>query len=141
LKRYTVGNDYSIGKEGYQMIRVLLVDEHPMVRRGLRMRLGLEPDVEIVGEARNGQEALAQVQYLAPDVIVLGLVALDRDGIATTGQLRGLAPDTQVVILGLHDNSVARTKARGAGAAAFVEKRAGAEDLLVEIRRSAGSVH
>jgi DNA-binding NarL/FixJ family response regulator len=123
------------------MIKVLLVDEHPMVRRGLRMRLGLEPDVEIVGEAKNGQEALAKVQYLAPDVVVLGLVTLDRDGIATTGQLRGLAPNTQVVILGLHDNSVARTQARRAGAAAFVEKRAGAEDLLVEIRRSAGSVH
>ena len=122
------------------MIKVLLLDDHPMVRRGLRMRLGLEPDVEIVGEARSGKEALSLVQSLVPDVFVLGTGTLDQDGIATTGHVRTSAPHTAVVIIGLHSDPVTRAQARRAGAAAFVEKRAGAEDLLVEIRRAAGSV-
>jgi DNA-binding NarL/FixJ family response regulator len=123
------------------MIKVLLLDDHPMVRRGLRMRLGLEPDVEIVGEARNGGEALLQVRSLAPNVLVLGTATLDQAGIATTGQVRRMAPHTTVVMLSLHGDSATRAQARQAGAAAFVEKRAGAEDLLVEIRRTAGSAN
>jgi DNA-binding NarL/FixJ family response regulator len=128
-------------KEEHKMIKVLLVDDHAMVRRGLRMRLGLEPDVEIVGEARNGGEALSLVQSLVPDVFILGAVTLDPEGIATTGQVRRLAPHTAVVMLSLRGDSATRAQARQAGAAAFVEKRAGAEDLLVEIRRTAGSAN
>ena len=123
------------------MIKVLLVDDHPMVRRGLRMRLELEPDVEIVGEAANGGEVLSMVQSLAPDVVVMDVAMPDLDGIATIGRVRELAPRTAVVMLSLHGDSVSQARARLAGAAAFVEKRAGGEDLLVEIRRAAGSAN
>jgi two-component system response regulator DesR len=123
------------------MIKVLLVDDHPMVRRGLRMRLGLEPDVEVVGEAATGGEALSMVQSLAPDVVVMDVAMPDSDGIATTGRVRELAPRTAVVMLSLHGDPVTQARARQAGAAAFVEKRAGAEELLVEIRHAAGSAN
>jgi DNA-binding NarL/FixJ family response regulator len=125
--------------EEHQMIKVLLVDDHAMVRRGLRMRLGLEPDVEIVGEAGNGGEALSMVQRLAPDVVVMDVTMPDLDGITTTRRVRELAPRTAVVMLSLHGDSVTQARARQAGAAVFVEKRSGGEDLLVEIRRAAGA--
>jgi DNA-binding NarL/FixJ family response regulator len=128
-------------KGEHQMIKVLLVDDHPMVRCLLRMRLGLEPDVEILGEARNGGEALSMLQSLAPDVVVMDVAMPDPDGIATTKHICELAPRTLVVMLSLHGDSVTRALAREAGAAAFVEKRAGAEDLLVEIRRAVGSAN
>jgi DNA-binding NarL/FixJ family response regulator len=123
------------------MIKVLLVDDHPMVRRGLRMRLGLEPDVEIVGEAGNAGEALSMVQSFAPDVVVMDVAMPDLDGIAATGRIRELAPRTAVVMHSLYGDPVTQSRARLAGAAAFVEKRAGAEELLVEIRHVAGSAN
>ena len=96
---------------------------------------------EIVGEAANGGEALSMVQSLAPDVVVMDVTMPDADGIAATGRVRELAPRTAVVMLSLHGDPVTQALARQAGAAAFVEKRAGAEELLVEIRRAAGSVN
>ena len=123
------------------MIKVLLVDDHTMVRRGLRMRLGLEPDVEIVGEARDGREALSLVQSLAPDVVVMDVALTDLDGIAITRRICELAPRTAVVMLSLYGDRATQAHAREAGAAAFVEKRAGAGDLLVEIRRAASSAN
>jgi DNA-binding NarL/FixJ family response regulator len=126
--------------EEHQMIKVLLVDGHAMVRRGLRMRLGLEPDVEIVGEAENGGDALSMVQRFTPDVVVMDATLPDLDGITTTRRVRELAPRTAVVMLSLHSDPVTRARARQAGVAAFVEKRSGGEDLLVEVRRAAGAV-
>ena len=99
------------------MIRIMLVDEHPMVRRGLRMRLGLEPDLEIVGEAGNGREALWLVQSLALDVMVVDVVTSDLDGIAITGHARELAPRTAMAVLSLHGDSATQALARWAGAA------------------------
>lgn len=117
------------------MIKVLLVDDQPSVRQGLRMRIELEPDLTVVGEAANGLEAISLAQRLVPDVVVMDVAMPEMDGITATKRLRELAPHVSVVMLSIHGDSATRVLAREAGAAAFVEKQASVEDLLAEIRR------
>jgi DNA-binding NarL/FixJ family response regulator len=121
------------------VIRVLLADDYPMVRRGLRMRLALEPDIEVVGEASSGTEALCIAQALAPDIVIMGVALPLMDGIEATRQLCILLPETAVVILSIHDDPATKAQAQAAGAAAFIEKRGGVAPLLDAIRRIAGT--
>jgi two-component system response regulator DesR len=122
------------------MIKVLLVDDQPTVLQGLRMRLGLEPDLVVVGEAEDGQAAIDLVGAQSPDVIVLDLEMPGMDGIATAQALRTIAPEGEVIILSIHSDTAARKRALAAGAAAFVEKNAGIESLLAAIRRGRAGV-
>ena len=117
------------------MIKVLLVDDQPTVLQGLRMRLGLEPDLVVIGEAEDGQAAIDLVGARSPDVIVLDLEMPGMDGIATAQALRTIAPEGVVIILSIHSDMVARRRALAAGAVAFIEKNAGVEPLLAAIRR------
>ncbi len=117
------------------MIKILLVDDQVMVRRGLRMRLALEPDLEIIGEANNGLEALDLSRRLMPDVIVMDIEMPDLDGIATLQQLGKSMPGCPVIILTLHDDSHNRTRAMASGARAFVPKQGGAALLIDTIRK------
>jgi DNA-binding NarL/FixJ family response regulator len=119
------------------MIRVLLVDDQAVVRRALRVRFHLEPDLEVVGEARSGREALLLAQTLTPDVVLMDIQMPEMDGIATTAALCGLVPQSAVVILSIHDDAQARARAQAAGAVAFVEKRGATEALLSAIRHAA----
>ena len=119
------------------MISVLLVDDDPVVRQGLRMRLALEVDVQVVGEAGDGEAALRVAPGLHPDVVVMDVAMPCMDGIAAAAALRSLAPDSAVVILSLNDDEDVRARARAAGAAAFVGKHQGAEALLGAIRGAA----
>jgi DNA-binding NarL/FixJ family response regulator len=120
------------------MIRILLVDDKPTVRQGVRLRLALEPDLIVVGEASDGLEALALVQALQPDVIIMDVQLPGIDGIAATERLRELAPHSAVVMLSMRDDVDTKTRARQAGAVAFVEKRGAPELLLWAIRNAAG---
>jgi DNA-binding NarL/FixJ family response regulator len=119
------------------MIRLLLVDDQPVVRRGLGMRLVLEPDMVIVGEASNGREALTMAQRLSPDVVLMDVEMPIMDGITTTATLHTTVPQSAVVMLSIHDDVLTRTRARAAGAAAFVEKCGTTEALLAAIRQAA----
>jgi NarL family two-component system response regulator YdfI len=119
------------------VIRVLLADNYPMVRKGLRMRLALEQDIDVVGEASSGPEALCLAQALAPDIVIMGVELPLMDGIEATRQLRIMAPETAVVMLSIHDDAATKARARAAGAAAFVEKHGGVALLLDTIRRIA----
>ena len=121
------------------MIRILLVDDQPAVRDGLRMRLELEPDLIIVGEARDGLEAVAMAQALIPDVVVMDVEMPRMDGIGAAKQLRAKAPSMAIVMLSIHADGITRARAREAGAVAFVEKRAVIDILLAEIRSAAQS--
>lgn len=116
------------------MIRVVLVDDERLVRRGLQMHLALEPDLVVIGEAGNGQEAIELVQAVAPDVVVMDITMPGLDGIATTACLRETMPSAAVIILTLHGDADTRARAGEAGAAAFVEKEGGIESLLKAIR-------
>jgi len=119
------------------MIRLLLVDDQPLVRRGLGMRLHLEPDMQIIGEASTGREALSMAQALSPDVVLMDVEMPDMDGIEATAALRATASTSAVVILSIHDDPQLRVRAQAAGAVAFVEKRGTIDSLLAAIRQAA----
>jgi DNA-binding NarL/FixJ family response regulator len=119
------------------MIRLLLVDDQPAVRRGLLMRLHLEPDIQVVGEASTGREALRLAQSLAPDVVLMDVEMPEMDGIEATAALRLAVSQSAVVILSIHDDAQTRGRAQAAGAVAFVEKRGATDSLLAAIRQAA----
>jgi DNA-binding NarL/FixJ family response regulator len=120
-------------------IRVVLADDQPAIRQGLRLRLGLEPDIEIVGEAADGSDAVALAATLHPDVVVMDVTMPRLDGISATSQLLAQTPTSAVVILSLHDDEATRTRARHAGAAAFVAKHDADRLLLAAIREAAAN--
>ena len=115
-------------------IRVLLVDDHPMVRRGLRDFLGLFDDLEVVGEAGDGEAALTAVTTTRPDVVVMDLQMPRLDGIATTARLRALRPDVEVVALTGFVDEDRVIAAIEAGASGFVLKDAEADNVAAAIR-------
>ena len=119
------------------MIRLLVVDDQPAVRRGLRVRFHLEPDMQVVGEASTGREALTLAQTLAPDVVLMDLEMPGMDGIEATAALRTIVPQSAVVILSIHTERQTRIRAQAAGAVAFVEKRGTTDTLLAAIRQAA----
>ena len=118
-------------------IRVLLADDQPTIRQGLRLRLGLEPDIDVVGEASDGNDAVALATHLRPDVVIMDIAMPILDGIDATRELRTHAPSSAVVILSLHDDAATRNRARLAGAAAFVAKHEADHSLLEAIRGAA----
>lgn len=118
-------------------IRILVVDDHAVVRRGLRMVLSLEADFEVVGEAADGAEALQRALELRPDVVLMDLLMPVMDGIAATRAIRSELPDTEVVALTsvLEDGSV--VEAVRAGAISYILKSTDAPELCEAIRAAA----
>jgi DNA-binding NarL/FixJ family response regulator len=117
--------------------RVLLVDDQPTVREGLKMRLALEPNLVIVGEAGGGVEAVRLAKDLLPDVVLMDVRMPGEDGVSITKTLRETTPHSTVVILSLYDDSHTRSRAREAGAAAFVAKHRAEDTLLPTLLRVA----
>lgn len=122
-----------------ERIRILVVDDQPSIRRGLRMRLGLEPDIDIVSEAEHGGAALAQARLTPPDVVLMDIEMPVMDGITATGRLHTETPDCAVVVLSLHDDPDSRMRARLAGASEFVAKHDIDRALIDAIRTAARS--
>jgi DNA-binding NarL/FixJ family response regulator len=118
-------------------IKVLIVDDEPRVLRGLRMRLGLEEDIRVVGEAADGATAIGLAGLLQPDVVLMDVNMPVMDGIAATRELASRVPRAAVVILSLHDDQGAIDRAFDAGAAAFVAKQQMDGDLLGAVRDAA----
>jgi NarL family two-component system response regulator LiaR len=122
--------------------RVLITDDHGVVRQGLRMFLSLDPDFEVVGEASNGEEALAMARNLGPDVVLMDLLMPVMDGISATEKIRAELPDVEVIALTsvLEDASV--TGAVRAGAIGYLLKDTDSEELIRAIKAAAeGRVH
>lgn len=117
------------------MIRVLLVDDEIMVRKGLRMRLKLEADILVIGETSSGLQALAMAEALHPDIVIMDIELTDLDGISATAQITSGSKPIPVIIHSMHDDAITRNRAEGAGAAEFVVKRGGPIQLLGAIRR------
>lgn len=118
-------------------IRLLLVDDHAVVRTGLRMMLEGEQDIEIVGEAESASEALNQISQLEPEVVLMDIGLPDLSGIDATRQIKQLAPETAVVALTIHEDEEYFFKMLEAGASGYVPKRAAPEELITAIRVTA----
>lgn len=115
-------------------VRVLLVDDHGVVRKGLRIFLSLAADLEVVGEARNGVEAVEQTAACRPDVVLMDLQMPIMDGPTAIEQIRSQHPDVEVVALtSFHDESLAK-RALEAGAIGYVFKDADEEELISTVR-------
>jgi DNA-binding NarL/FixJ family response regulator len=118
-------------------VRVLIADDHSVVRQGLRMFLKLDPELEVVGEASNGAEAIQMARALTPDVVLMDLLMPGTDGIAATQRIRAEVPKTEVLALTsvLEDASV--VGAVQAGAVGYLLKDTQAEQLCKAIKAAA----
>jgi two-component system, NarL family, response regulator NreC len=118
-------------------IRLLLVDDHQVVRSGLRMLLSNESDVEIVGEVGTAREALDAVKSLLPNVVLMDIGLPDLSGIDATREIKRTNPEVAVVALTIHEDEEYFFKMLEAGAGGYVPKRAAPEELLTAIRAAA----
>lgn len=117
-------------------IRVMIVDDHAVVRSGLAAFLAAYDDLELVGEAASGAEAIALVEKLRPDVILMDLVMPDMDGAMATRAIRDRHPNIQVVVLTSFPEENLVTRALQAGAISYMLKNASAEELVEAIRKA-----
>jgi DNA-binding NarL/FixJ family response regulator len=115
-------------------IRVLLADDHPVVRRGLAALLGTLPDFEVVGEAVDGEEAVREAQLTRPDVVLMDVRMPGTDGVAATRRLRETVPDTAVLVLTMYDDDATVFTAMQAGARGYLLKGAEQEEIADAIR-------
>lgn len=118
-------------------IRLLLVDDHAVVRSGLRMLLASESDVEIVGEAGSGSEAVVAAASARPDVILMDIGLPDMTGIEATRVVKSQFPEIAIVALTIHEDEEYFFRMLDAGASGYVPKRAAPEELLTAIRAAA----
>lgn len=118
-------------------VKIMIVDDHAIVREGLTMLLGEEEDIEVVGEARDGVDALAMVAHLQPDVVLMDLVMPEMDGIAATTQIRERYPDCQVLVLTSFAEDQRVPDAIQAGAVGYLLKDVLKADLLRAIHAAA----
>ncbi len=116
-------------------IRVLICDDHAILRKGIRALLSTEPDIQVVGEACDGQEVLAQVEALEPDVVLMDLVMPKMDGIEATRTLTGQGARTRVLVLTSFAADDKVFPAIKAGALGYILKDSGPDDLLQAIRQ------
>jgi two-component system response regulator NreC len=120
-------------------IRLLLVDDHAVVRSGLHMLLASEDDMEIVGEVGTAAEAIERAKELKPDVILMDIGLPDMSGIEATKLIRVACPDSAVVALTIHEDEEYFFKMLDAGARGYVPKRAAPEELITAIRAAAAN--
>ena len=116
------------------MIRILLADDHALVRRGFAMILAAQPDMEIAGEAGNGREAVELAQKLKPDVMVMDVTMPELNGIEATRRLIELSPRTRVLALSMHKDAVYVREILRAGARGYLLKDSADADLLAAVR-------
>jgi DNA-binding NarL/FixJ family response regulator len=119
-------------------IRILIADDHGVLRAGLRSLLALEEDFKVVGEAASGEEALALSGYLQPDVVLMDISMGEMDGIEATGRLAEQLPTARVLLLTVHQDPALLHEAIAAGAAGYISKRAVESELINAIRAVAG---
>ncbi len=115
-------------------IRIILADDHSVVRQGFRRILEAQPDMDIVGEASNGREALEQAAKLTPDVVVMDVAMPELNGIEATRRLSEATPHSRVLALSMHKDSVYVREILRAGARGYLLKDAVDEDLIAAVR-------
>jgi DNA-binding NarL/FixJ family response regulator len=118
-------------------VRVLIADDHGVVRQGLTMYLGLDPEIEVIGEAANGKEAVTMAGDLEPDVVLMDLLMPVMDGIEATGEIKARTPEVEVVALTSVLDDGAVTGAVRAGAMGYLLKNTKPRDLCRAIKGAA----
>jgi DNA-binding NarL/FixJ family response regulator len=115
-------------------IRIIIIDDHGLIRAGLRALLEVEPEIQVVGEGENGEEALRLTGELQPDLVLLDVGMPGMDGIETTRRLMRLNPKIRVLILTVYEEESLLREAIQAGAGGYILKRAAEEELVTAIR-------
>lgn len=115
-------------------IRILVVDDHPLVRSSIMAMLTREQDMEVVGTAENGREAIQLAQETTPDVIVMDVSMPVLDGIRAAGEIQTLSLSPQIIMLSMHHNSALMQQARKNGAAGYINKQQANQELIPAIR-------
>ena len=123
-------------------IKLILVDDHDVVRTGLRAYLETNPGLKVVAEAKNGLEALEQAKKTQPDIVLMDITMPDMDGMETTRRLKSLYPDCQVLVLTVHSDKQYFMQMLAAGASGYLTKQAAADELVAAIQAvAAGHVY
>ncbi len=123
-------------------IKLMLVDDHDVVRTGLRSFLETQPGLKVIAEAKNGLEALEQAKKSQPDIVLMDITMPDMDGMETTRQLKHLYPDCRVLVLTVHSDKQYFMQMLAAGASGYLTKQAAADELVAAIKAvAAGHVY
>ena len=120
-----------------ESISVMLVDDHAMVRQGVKAFLATQPDISVVGEAGSGEEAVRLAAETIPDVILMDLIMPDMDGVEATRRVKRISPRSQVVVLTSYHEDENIFPALKAGALSYILKDLSAEDLASAVRKAA----
>lgn len=120
-----------------EKIRVLIADDHAMVRMGLASLLGTEPDIGVVGEAEDGEDAVKKAVSLKPDVVIMDLVMPKMDGAEATARIMNILPQTKIVLLTTYGSANGVASALAAGASGAMMKNADFDELASAIRKVA----
>ena len=115
--------------------RVFLVDDHPIVRRGFQLLVGLESDLVICGEAENAATALSQIQQTKPDLAIIDLALKSSSGLDLIKQLRSLCPEVKLLVFTMHDEPLYAERVLKAGAHGYITKEEGTEKALEAVRK------
>jgi DNA-binding NarL/FixJ family response regulator len=126
--------EWEINMQKSKQIRVLLADDHAMVRQGLRMLIERQPDIELVYEAEDGHDAVKHVRELLPEVVIMDLSMPNLNGIEATGQIVNEFPNIKVIALSIHSNNRFVADMLGVGAVGYVLKESLFEELVHAIR-------
>jgi len=115
-------------------IRVLVVDDHTLIRQGIVGLLDSQPDIEVVGQAGTGREAVASFATISPDVVLMDIAMPGINGLTATREMKERRPDVRVLVLTIHDREDYLFQALRAGASGYVLKGADVQDLLAAVR-------
>ncbi len=115
-------------------IRLLLAEDHTIVREGLRLLLNSQPDITVVAEVNNGRQAVAAVREHHPDIVIMDLTMPDMDGLEATRVIHTEHPDVAIIILTMHESDEYFFQALDAGAAGYIVKKAATNDLVSGVR-------
>ena len=115
--------------------RVLIVDDHPIVRQGLRRMIELEADLTVCGEAQTEREARAAIRELTPDVVIVDISLAQGDGLELVRDMHAQMPELPMLVLSMHDETIYAGRLLAAGASGYIMKQAASDQLLVAVRR------
>src|SRR6201996_6686440 len=115
--------------------RVLIVDDHPIVRQGLRRMIELEPDLVVCGDVQSEREARAAIRALAPDVVIVDISLAQGDGLELVRDVHAQRPELPMLVLSMHDELIYAERLLAAGASGYIMKQAASDQLLIALRK------